>query len=155
MTLLNHVVNRCNRFHMQYATCTDMIARVSLTRWSIFLFLDVPNHKLKIIIIIILTTDRHEVILPTDRKKKKLSYLYLIRESISVNVIFKSLHLYSINEFYKMWILLRKKKIYHQERCPFLTFFMPLVFFNTPWKHQKTTGLFSGGKKKDGWHDIG
>ena len=35
----------------------------------------------------------------------------------------------------------------------FLTNFMPLVSFVTPWKHWKTCGfLFSGAKERDQWH---
>ena len=38
-----------------------------------------------------------------------------------------------------------------------LTYFMPLVSFYTPWKHQKTSGflMFSGGIERDQWHEIG
>ena len=38
-----------------------------------------------------------------------------------------------------------------------LTHFMPLISFDTPWKHQKTSGLqtFSGGIKTDQWHEMG
>ena len=47
-------------------TCVDIIEQVSLIRWSIFLFLDVPTRKLRIIIIIF-PTDRRDIILPTAR----------------------------------------------------------------------------------------
>ena len=47
-----------------YVTWIDIIAQVSLTRWSVFLFLDVPTLKLKIIINI-LPTDQPETIIPT------------------------------------------------------------------------------------------
>ena len=47
-----------------YVTWIDIIAQVSLTRWSVFLFLDVPTLKLKIIINI-LPTDQPEAIIPT------------------------------------------------------------------------------------------
>ena len=47
-----------------YVIYTDIIAQVSLTRWSVFLFLDMPTLKLKIIINI-LPTGRPEIILPT------------------------------------------------------------------------------------------
>ena len=50
-----------------YVTCVNIIAQVSLT--PIFLFLDVPTLKLRIIIII-LPTDRPEIILPTARTTK-------------------------------------------------------------------------------------
>ena len=47
--------------------------KVSLTRWSIFSFLDVPNLKLGIFVII-LSTNQPEIILPTaspyNNKKK-------------------------------------------------------------------------------------
>ena len=38
-----------------------------------------------------------------------------------------------------------------------LTHFMPLAFFYTPWKHQKTSGflIFSGGIERDQWHELG
>ena len=38
-----------------------------------------------------------------------------------------------------------------------LTHFMPLVSFDTPWKHQRTKGflMFSGGIEKDQWHEMG
>ena len=47
-----------------YVIYTDIVAQVSLTRWSVFLFLDMPTQKLKIIINI-LPTGRPEIILPT------------------------------------------------------------------------------------------
>ena len=43
--------------------------KVSLTRWSIFLFLDVPTLKLGIFVII-LSTNQLEIILPTARTTK-------------------------------------------------------------------------------------
>ena len=46
-----------------YVTCTDIIAQVSLHRWSVFLFLDVPILKFKIINI--LQTDGPEIIILT------------------------------------------------------------------------------------------
>ena len=38
-----------------------------------------------------------------------------------------------------------------------LAHFMPLVSFDTPWKHQKTKGfpMFSGGIESDQWHEMG
>ena len=38
-----------------------------------------------------------------------------------------------------------------------LTHFMPLISFDTPWKYQKTKGfmMFSGGIKRDPWHEMG
>ena len=38
-----------------------------------------------------------------------------------------------------------------------LTHFMPLISFDTPWKHQKTRGflMFSVGIKRDQWHEMG
>ena len=38
-----------------------------------------------------------------------------------------------------------------------LTHFMPLVSFDTPWKHQKTSDffMFSGGVERDKWHETG
>ena len=35
-----------------------------------------------------------------------------------------------------------------------LTHFMPMISFDTPWKHQKTRGflMFSGSIKRDQWH---
>ena len=47
-----------------YVIYTDIVAQVSLTRWSVSLFLDMPTLKLKIIINI-LPTDRPEIIPPT------------------------------------------------------------------------------------------
>ena len=49
---------------VSYVTCVDIKAQVSLTLWSIFVFLDGPTLKLKIIINI-LPTGRPEIILPT------------------------------------------------------------------------------------------
>ena len=49
---------------VSYVTCIDIVAQVSVTPWSVFLFLDVPTLKLKIIINILLT-DQPEIILPT------------------------------------------------------------------------------------------
>ena len=49
---------------ISYITCVDIIAQVSLTPWLIFLFLDVPTLKLRIIIIIF-PTGQPEIILPT------------------------------------------------------------------------------------------
>ena len=53
-----------------YVTFVDILAQVSLTPWSIFLFLDMPTLKLRIIIIIILPTDPPEIILSTARTTK-------------------------------------------------------------------------------------
>ena len=38
-----------------------------------------------------------------------------------------------------------------------ISHFMPLTSFDTPWKHQKTSGflMFSGGIKRDQWHEMG
>ena len=38
-----------------------------------------------------------------------------------------------------------------------LTHFIPLISFDTPWKHQKTRGfrMFSGAIKRDQWHEMG
>ena len=52
---------------VSHVTCTDLIAQVSLTQWSTFLFLDVLTLKLGIIIIIILPTDLPEIILTAAR----------------------------------------------------------------------------------------
>ena len=49
---------------VSYVTCVDIIAQVSLTWWSMFLFLEVPTLKLRIIIIV-LSTDQPELILWT------------------------------------------------------------------------------------------
>ena len=49
---------------VSYVTSTYILAQVSLTRLSVFLFLVVPNLKRKIIINI-LQTDRPDIILPT------------------------------------------------------------------------------------------
>ena len=53
---------------ISYVTFVSIIAQVSLTRLSIFLFLDVPTQKLSIIFI--LPTDRPEIIISTARKTK-------------------------------------------------------------------------------------
>ena len=39
----------------------------------------------------------------------------------------------------------------------FLTHFMPLISFDTRWKHQKTRDflMFSGGNKRDHWYEMG
>ena len=39
----------------------------------------------------------------------------------------------------------------------FLTHFMPLISFYTPWKHQKTSDflMFSGGIERDQWDEMG
>ena len=52
---------------VSYVTCVDIIVQVFLTRWSIFLHLDFPTLKLRIII---LPTDRPDIILPTARTTK-------------------------------------------------------------------------------------
>ena len=52
---------------VSHVTCIDLIAQVSLTQWSTFLFLDVLTLKLGIIITIILPTDLPEIILPAAR----------------------------------------------------------------------------------------
>ena len=49
---------------VSHVTCFDLIAQFSLTRLSIFLFLDEPTLKLRIIIIT-LPTDRPKMILTT------------------------------------------------------------------------------------------
>ena len=49
---------------VSYVTSTYILAQVSLTRLSVFLFLVVPTLKRKIIINI-LQTDRPDIILPT------------------------------------------------------------------------------------------
>ena len=54
---------------ISYVTRVDTIAQVSLTPWSIFLFLDVSTLKLRIIIII-LVTRWPEIILSTARTTK-------------------------------------------------------------------------------------
>ena len=38
----------------------------------------------------------------------------------------------------------------------YLTHFMPVLSFYTPWKHQETFGflMFSGGVESDQWHDM-
>ena len=37
-----------------------------------------------------------------------------------------------------------------------ITHLVPLVYFHTPWKYQKTKGLlvFSGGIERDHWHEM-
>ena len=62
---LDIVESRVKRSGLFPITCVDIIAQVSLTRWSIFLFLDVPTGKLRTIII--LPTDQPDIILPTAR----------------------------------------------------------------------------------------
>ena len=54
---------------VSYIACADIIAQVSSTWWSVFLFLYVPTMKLKIFIIILLT-DQPKIILPTARTIK-------------------------------------------------------------------------------------
>ena len=38
-----------------------------------------------------------------------------------------------------------------------LTYFIPLVSFYTPWKHQKTSGflIFSGDTEREQWYEMG
>ena len=45
----------------------------------------------------------------------------------------------------------------HQTGNHWLTLFILRISFDTPWKHQKTRGflMFSGGIKRDHWHEIG
>ena len=50
---------------VSYVTWTDLIAQVSLSRWSAILFLDELILKIRIIIIIILVTNRPKIILLT------------------------------------------------------------------------------------------
>ena len=51
--------------------------QVSLPQWLIFLFLDVPTLKLRIVIIVIFLTSRPKIISLTACKTKKLSFLCL------------------------------------------------------------------------------
>ena len=46
-----------------YLTCVDIIAQISLTPWSAFLFSNVPTLRLSTVII--LPSDQPEIILPT------------------------------------------------------------------------------------------
>ena len=55
---------------VSFVTRADIIAQVSLPRLSIFLFLDMPNLKLRIIIII-LSISRSEKVIVTARTTKK------------------------------------------------------------------------------------
>ena len=58
-----------------------------------------------------------------------------------------------------------KYNVYYKVRCNIqlfvsssgLTHFMPLVPFDTPWKHQKTSGFLmcSGGFERDQWGEMG
>ena len=61
---------------VSYVTYIDTIPQVSLPQWSIFSFLDMLTLKFRIIIIV-LSTDQPEIILPTARNTNKLSYLRL------------------------------------------------------------------------------
>ena len=54
---------------VSYVIWVDMIEQVSLTRLSISLFLEMLNLKFRFIIIILLT-DRPDIILPTARTAK-------------------------------------------------------------------------------------
>ena len=54
---------------ISYVTCNDITPQASLTSRSIFLFLDMPTLKLRANIIILLT-DRPEIILSTARTTK-------------------------------------------------------------------------------------
>ena len=53
--------------------------------------------------------------------------------------------------FLKSWSNI---KIIYNCLTTHLTHFMPLISFDTPWKHQNTSGflIFSGGIKRDQWH---
>ena len=63
LTLLNDEGKEM--WSVSYVTCIDLVAQVSLNRQSTFLYLDVLTLKLRIIVIIILPTDRPKIILPT------------------------------------------------------------------------------------------
>ena len=48
-------------------------------------------------------------------------------------------------------------KVFRELLPTLLTHFMPLISFDTLWKHQKTRGflMFSEGIKRDQWHEMG
>ena len=71
-----------------------------------------------------------------------------------------------IEDLLRMVKLVKKKvkfeqKMYHKFKNlmskEILTHFMPLISFDNPWKHQKTSDflIFSRGIKRDKWHEIG
>ena len=53
---------------VSYITCVDIIAQVSLNWWLMFLFLDMPTLKVRIIIIIV-PADPLKIILPKTKNK--------------------------------------------------------------------------------------
>ena len=60
-------------------------------------------------------------------------------------------------KFEKSWDKLLGKNSLYRQSGKRLTHFMPLISFDTPWKHQKTRGfrMFSGGIKSDQWNERG
>ena len=49
----------------------------------------------------------------------------------------------------------RRESIFLMYTASYLTHFTPLISFDTPRKHQKTSGslMFSGDIKRDQWHE--
>ena len=87
-----------------------------------------------------------------------------------------ALHFWILNKFGKVWVKVKEIPIYFWYKSKryslpdhlhllqisiwitqFFTYFMPLVSFDTPWKHQKTNAflMFSGGVERDQWHEMG
>ena len=64
---MNDRVQKCGL--VSNVICVDIIAQVFLTSWSVFLFLDLPTLKPRIIIIIV-PTDRLKIIFFTARTTK-------------------------------------------------------------------------------------
>ena len=64
LMLLNESQNK-EWWSVSYITCADIMAQVSLTRWSTFLFLGVLTLKLRIVVIILTTDPPTRYILPT------------------------------------------------------------------------------------------
>ena len=95
------------------------------------------------------------ILVPANRKgnqndkneePQKFKKLQIVSDQVTVGEIF--------NSHFKMLLLMW---IWKESRPMHLNHFMPLISFDTPWKHQKTRGfpMFSGGIKRDQWHEMG
>ena len=72
-----------------------------------------------------------------------------------INAVYQKVTFFCIPSWlYILNIFLIKTHPSHNPRE--LTHFMLLISFDTPWKHQKTKDflMFSGGIKRDQWHEI-
>ena len=71
------------------------------------------------------------------------SWFFDICGNLSSHSLTEEIRLYSSLTLYRLWDSVK--------------YFMPLISFDTPWKHQKTKGflIFSEGIKRDQWHEMG